>query len=516
MLGGLPRGIAAVGLSVVLLAAAVPVGGARAPTTLTPHIPIDIDGDESFLLPPAINGVVGGSGTAEDPFVVGGWEIVPVLGHGIRISNTTAHVVITLNHVRNGAILPCVTTDNTFKHCLPRPCLDDPGAVCPEQVGIEIRNASNVSISHNRLVANTIGVLVEDSVQVSAVRNHMNRPRDADPLSTALHAAEDGFAGIEDLEESAVQVVRFPYEEFAGIVAKRTFGLTVVENDIVGSSAVTSIGIAVEDAEAVMYGNTLANHTYAVNALRSVLASHANDMQQSWAIRIDANSDATFEGETFRDVRYAIVCGQGTAFRVNSSTFVNSTIMASIKNPACPSSNLRIDVSNNSFSGTAGASTESWGTIRGNRFLNATFPVGVEGDRASLTVGQEMDVADNRFEGGDIGVLVRNATPRIVGNFISANQIGLAAVGPLKPDIQLNCIVSNTEYSLWNTDVGTFSRSSPPGLIPVQAADNWWGGSAGPPSEGPNSIYGQASYEPWLLETPCRASDLLAAKVHRA
>lgn len=61
-------------------------------TALAPHEPIVIDGDKDFT--PA-NGVVRGTGTQDDPYVISGWEIeVPVALNAVRIQNTIAHFVI--------------------------------------------------------------------------------------------------------------------------------------------------------------------------------------------------------------------------------------------------------------------------------------------------------------------------------------------------------------------------------------------------------------------------------------
>jgi len=57
------------------------------------HDPITILGNSDFT---AENGVVAGNGTAEDPYLIAGWEIdVPAdTRYGIKVENTTAHFVI--------------------------------------------------------------------------------------------------------------------------------------------------------------------------------------------------------------------------------------------------------------------------------------------------------------------------------------------------------------------------------------------------------------------------------------
>jgi len=70
--------------------ALVPLSGA----SLASHTPIYISGNADFT---ASNGVTGGSGTANDPYVIEGWNITWVnvpLDYGIWLENTDAYVVI--------------------------------------------------------------------------------------------------------------------------------------------------------------------------------------------------------------------------------------------------------------------------------------------------------------------------------------------------------------------------------------------------------------------------------------
>ncbi len=61
--------------------------------------PIEIGGDGNFT---AENGVVSGSGTASDPFVIGGWEINASQQTGVHIMDTTAHFTLRNVFVHGG------------------------------------------------------------------------------------------------------------------------------------------------------------------------------------------------------------------------------------------------------------------------------------------------------------------------------------------------------------------------------------------------------------------------------
>ncbi len=87
--------LSAVFLAALLALVYIPNSG----VALEPHSPIRIAGNSEFT---AENGVTGGSGTAEDPYLIEGWAITEaVIGadYGIWLENTDAHVVIRNCHI---------------------------------------------------------------------------------------------------------------------------------------------------------------------------------------------------------------------------------------------------------------------------------------------------------------------------------------------------------------------------------------------------------------------------------
>ena len=68
--------------------------------TLTPRAPIFINGDGSFTPANGVNG--GGSGTADDPYIIENWVIDASGAHGISIQNTTAYFIVRNCLVENG------------------------------------------------------------------------------------------------------------------------------------------------------------------------------------------------------------------------------------------------------------------------------------------------------------------------------------------------------------------------------------------------------------------------------
>jgi len=106
---------------------------------LTPHKPIEIIGNEGFTRE---NGVVAGSGTPDDPYIIEGWEIdASGNRYGIVIVNTTAYFIIR-NCEIHGAIL----------------------------AGILLVNVTNGKIIGNTLANNILGIIIAySSVDAHAI-----------------------------------------------------------------------------------------------------------------------------------------------------------------------------------------------------------------------------------------------------------------------------------------------------------------------------------------------------------
>jgi len=86
-------------LAVFFIALIIFTSPLRVSADLQSREPILIDGDDNFI--PA-NGVVGGSGTENDPYIIENWVIDASSAHGIHIRNTRSYFIIRNVLVRNG------------------------------------------------------------------------------------------------------------------------------------------------------------------------------------------------------------------------------------------------------------------------------------------------------------------------------------------------------------------------------------------------------------------------------
>lgn len=113
---------------------------------LRPHGPISILSDGGFLLPDAVsgNGVVGGTGTEMDPFVIEGWEIAyewPT--PAVSIQDTRLHVVL--------------------RDLLIRPAQAPTPSTLSIGPAISLASVSNVSLERVRIEEDWDGSLFQDS-----------------------------------------------------------------------------------------------------------------------------------------------------------------------------------------------------------------------------------------------------------------------------------------------------------------------------------------------------------------
>ena len=150
----------------VLIFVAVPGSGKPSPAALpayAPHPPILIMGDANFT--PA-NGVVSGTGTPGDPYVIEGWEIDTVTANAVDVRGTRASFV-----VRN---IGAIQSDSTApSHAATY--FDNVSGAETEYVtasegvgGFFVRNSEGVGFAHvNASAPGSHGVVAEGSINVS-------------------------------------------------------------------------------------------------------------------------------------------------------------------------------------------------------------------------------------------------------------------------------------------------------------------------------------------------------------
>lgn len=174
------------GLSMIALVMAVPGAVVAYPT----HEPILIDGNKGFT---AANGVIGGSGTAEDPYLIAGWQINPTSGAGVRIAHTTAHFEIRdlviqgtsssfngpkgiwLDQAQNFEVR-AVEVSNCMAGILVHKAADAVIQGCSAHdngLGIYVSYSREVAVEQNTVLSNTVGGIDFDCSESCSARGNV-------------------------------------------------------------------------------------------------------------------------------------------------------------------------------------------------------------------------------------------------------------------------------------------------------------------------------------------------------
>lgn len=119
------------------------------------HDPISILGNSDFTVE---NGVVSGSGTTEDPYLIAGWEIdVPAdTRYGIKVENTSAHFVIRGVILRDAGDLQGAAIRLGFVSAA---TIEDT-TIANSINGIEMSSCTDVTLRHNVLYVTGQGLRV--------------------------------------------------------------------------------------------------------------------------------------------------------------------------------------------------------------------------------------------------------------------------------------------------------------------------------------------------------------------
>ncbi len=170
MVGGRFAAKLLVGMLVVLAASCstgTMIGNASAWSI---HDPISIGGDGEFT---GENGVVEGTGSPEDPYIIEGWQITDAAGQAIEIMDTTAHVVIRNMYLwSDSEQFACIKISNASNIEVTDSYLGTEGEIIgyPWAPVVHVENSSDVSVVDCRHTSGG-GVRVLDSNNVTAQGN---------------------------------------------------------------------------------------------------------------------------------------------------------------------------------------------------------------------------------------------------------------------------------------------------------------------------------------------------------
>jgi parallel beta-helix repeat protein len=228
-----PRTLRSVIVASLLLAFAVAVSAMSVNGSGRPvRGPIRIEGDGGFT---RANGVVSGSGTILDPYIIAGWQIDATSSDGIVVKNTTASLVIRdvtvgmLGSSRNGVVLEkvaSVSVENT--------------SVSFGASGFVVRSSDRVRLSRNSVAQNAgDGIAIFGSSQVVLSGNNITYNRDGvyvqDSSSLLFQGnsissnTQDG-AFLTNVTKAEIEACTFASNRWSGLVLSGASNLSVSVN----------------------------------------------------------------------------------------------------------------------------------------------------------------------------------------------------------------------------------------------------------------------------------------------
>lgn len=476
------------------------VGHTPAGDNCTPHRPIVIterEGDQGFVVEDEAgvpvyrpgSGVVAGSGTQFDPFIIEGWCITwatradptgdDPLRAGILVEGTSAHVDIQHNRVDA-----------------------DDGFLAWDR-GIVVRNAANVDVVENDVRDHPRrGVRVDNSQDVEVKRNHLSNN---DPSVLVTDSAGTLLKG-NTIEGNPANPAR--NDEDRGAKITRSPDTTLRKNAFQGAGVVLTGTVPTDHAVSIDTSNTVngdpIHHVFQEDGATvtapagQVIVSDADDVEVH-SVSLDGGHVGIHavqsQGLTIEDVK---VRDTYDAVRVEDSpdaSVLDATLVENTHDGGRLDGSPRAEIARSTIqsNGHAGAHLEASpearltnNTVSENSANSGSTPA-LEFDESDRPVLDNNTIADNGGDGIDLafssdawikhntihdskrtGIEAENSPgTEILANNVTANKHGIDLDGGSHA-VHDNNIEDNSEAGL----SVTFASAS--------AADNWWGAASGP------------------------------------
>ena len=452
----------------------------------TPHTPILIVGDASFL--PA-NGVSAGSGTSGDPYVIEGWDIDASSAHGIEIRTTNAFFIIRDVYVHSGAQ--------------------------SSRDGIRFFGVSNGEVRNATVEGNDDGLIAFGGSNITL----------RSVLATNNTGAGVEFSGTDNasIDSSRLQ------NNWIGLRASSLTRTRIAFTEVSGTLGTGSGALLSFVQDATIASSTFANNTGAgLTLFRSDNASIASSLMTGngkAGIRLNATTNVTLTANRFIDDGLSIVGDARehyTSHNVTPDNLVNGLPLRYCRNASGfgldgqPTGQLivvnssDVDVRNVTISGTDTAISMSY--VDRAALTNNTIS-GNQGDGVLVSRVLGLEVTSNAFsDNGGTGIAVADSDGLLVrGNGVSRNALGgVTLTATANASVVANVLVSNLGSAVSmssSSNVSVFGNSFIDYSGGLRATDdggsgNSWdggypvGGNFWSPYSGPDRFGGSGQDQP--------------------
>jgi len=151
----------------------------------TLNTPIYINGNADFLGPNSSTGIIRGSGTLSDPYIIEGIEIDSAIKDSILITNTTAYLVIQYSYFHSswGAAINLKNATNVTIHSN---LMLSNGWIFG-MPAINIDDCFNINIINNRFIDNNFGIFAYESRDTNIMDNRISGGDHSIRLQSSVH-----------------------------------------------------------------------------------------------------------------------------------------------------------------------------------------------------------------------------------------------------------------------------------------------------------------------------------------
>ena len=160
-------------------------------SALTPHAPILIDGNAAFTI---ANGITGGVGTWDTPFVIEGWDIDATTGRGIEIRNTDVHFVVRNVTIHSGRtnLNDGIHINAAFNGTVENATVSD------NLAGIHLVSSGNITVISSKVTQNSLNVYLELCRDSALISNEISNGSYGVYLSSSTNISMTSNSFIDD------------------------------------------------------------------------------------------------------------------------------------------------------------------------------------------------------------------------------------------------------------------------------------------------------------------------------
>jgi len=262
-------------------------------TEFVSHDAIYIDGNDSFT---THNGVVGGSGDADDPYVLEGWAIAGSTGHGLTIVNADAYCIIRNCQVTRSQWSGILIADSS------NVIIEECEIVQNAHSGVEIVSSSRIAVRDSSIDGHTWGIGLRDVSDTDLHGNLVAGSSEAGISGEAVNRClivgnevtrNDLGIGLYNSRENFLAGNEIHGNSSGGIDLWPGSSRNELVNNVIVENSTHGIWVQEGSDETVITLNTVSMHTGAGLRLTGACSNHVAGNSFSTNLECDVDLDSS-------------------------------------------------------------------------------------------------------------------------------------------------------------------------------------------------------------------------------